>query len=735
MKLRSLIPGLLLLSFASVGTAATTQTWDMSGYTDFARGRLNGLSLSRDGKLLLGPRVETLFDSSQSSIWSVAQAPDGSLYLGTGNRGRLYRVDANGNGILVWTADQPMIFALAVDSNGVVYAATSPQGKIYRIQNGQASEYFSPGTRYIWALAMAADGSLYAATGDDGKIYRITAARQGSVFYETGQANVTALAFDQAGHLLAGSEPNGILYRFDQNGKAFVLYDANLPEIRAILPDKNGSLYVAALGGGSGRRANSPTAAASMAAATAVPTVSTSITVMDQQGGLNAIPKPETPKASSSQSSPITTLSTGEITGVEKSALYRINSDNTIDTLWSSKEENIYDVALDGSSVVFLTDGQSRIYRMDGDRKPTLLSQDNDGDAIRLINTPRGLLAAMGSPGKILKLTGASQSAAWFESPVHDSNTVARWGRISWRGSGSGIQFRTRSGNSARPDPTWSNWSDPISNADQASITSPNARYIQWRAEFTSPSASLDSVSIALLPQNGPPVIRSITASAQQKPAASSNTSSSASAAFSITVSDAGDTSAAAGTPTQTISRGAGQQIQISWQADDPDGDKLLYNLYFRGEEENQWKLLRANMTDNTFALDGDVLADGRYFFRVTASDRLSNATQYAREAEFVSTPVEIDNTPPTVNVAAPVRSGSAVVISVDSEDRGSALRRFEYSLDAGPWTPVEASDGVTDSAKEHFEIRFNNLTGEHLLVVRAWDATGNAGLAKVVVR
>jgi hypothetical protein len=176
--------------------------------------------------------------------------------------------------------------------------------------------------------------------------------------------------------------------------------------------------------------------------------------------------------------------------------------------------------------------------------------------------------------------------------------------------------------------------------------------------------------------------------------------------------------------------------MQIAWQADDADGDRLLYNLYFRGEDEAQWKLLRGDMTENTYALEGDVLADGRYFFRVTASDRLSNPLELARESALVSAPVLIDNTPPVVTASAPRRRGTMLEADVDAEDRGSVLRRCEYSIDAGPWTPVEAADGVTDSARERFQLRLENFpAGEHLIVIRVFDAAGNAGLAKIIAR
>jgi hypothetical protein len=162
----------------------------------------------------------------------------------------------------------------------------------------------------------------------------------------------------------------------------------------------------------------------------------------------------------------------------------------------------------------------------------------------------------------------------------------------------------------------------------------------------------------------------------------------------------------------------------------------MIYNLYFRGEEEAQWKLLRANMTENTYVLEGDVFADGRYYFRVTASDRPSNPTEFARDAELVSPPVLVDNTPPVVTAGQPRRVGMGLEVEANAEDRGSALRRCEYSLDAGPWQPVEAADGVTDSPRERFLLRQDPFpAGEHLLVIRVWDSAGNAGLTKVVVR
>jgi hypothetical protein len=744
----------IAIAMATSLHAATTATWEMNTYQDFLKGRFQGISLDRDGRLTLAPKLETVFSSGQPAIWSIARAPDGSIYAGTGHRGRVYQITPSGANNLIWTSDQPEVFAVAVDPEGVLYAASSPDGKVYRIEKGKATEFFAPQAKYIWALAFAKDGSLFVGAGNPGNIYRVGKTGKAETYYETGQSHVTALAFDSKNNVLAGTEPNGILYRIGAKDKAFVLYNANLPEIRSIVSMPDGTIYAAALGGSIANRAGPLTTSLASPFNVTVTAPTTSITVTDSadsQAETEIKPKADAPKAAIAQ--PVQQVSSGplaEIPGVDKSAVYKINPDDTVETLWSSKEENVYSLVArppvagtKGDSLYFVTDGQGRLYRLGADRKATLMVETNEGEATRLLESPDGLVAATGDMGKVFRLADAAGASGSYESPVHDSGSVARWGRISWRsataGNGSAkVQLATRSGNSGRPDKTWSDWSEPLTDAQNgtrdALIRSPNARYIQWRASLEGPGAAIENVSLAYLPQNNPPVIRSISVSMQGS-AQKAASAASSTAAYSITVTDTGETSTPAGTPTQTLSHGSGSQVQVTWQADDPDGDRLLYSLYFRGEDEKEWKLLRANIAENSLLLDGDVLADGRYYFRVIASDQPSNAANVARTDELVSSPVLIDNTPPAVTLSAPRRSNDRVEVDADVVDQTSPLRRFEYSLDAGPWTPVEAADGVTDSPREQYHIAIDRLrAGEHLLVVRAYDTANNAGLAKVVV-
>ena len=740
----------LALLVPCAAMASSTTVWEMGSWSDFIRGRFQGVSLSREGRLSLAPQVETVFNSDQPVIWAVAEAPDGTLYAATGNRGRVYRISRDGASSLLWTADRPEVFAIAVGPDGAVYAGSSPDGKVYRIRNGQAEEYFAPGTRYIWSLAVGKEGALYVGTGDQGKIFRVEAAGKGDVYYDTGQSHVTGLALDAQGRLLAGTEPNGILYRISAKDKAFVLYSASLPEIRAIVPMPDGTVYAAALGGAVAKAAQAANqAAVTQGAGLPGTAVTTSITVEAQSTGPGGEIKPPTAAAPGQTQTPVAAPQVSsqftpavDLTNVEKSALYRINPDNTVETLWSSKEENVYDVLALGRQILFSTDLDGRIYDLAPDRRVTLLTETNQSQTTRLVPADHSVLAATANMGRIFRLGETPGASGEYEAPVRDAGAVARWGSLSWLGerpAECGLVFRTRSGNTAKPDRTWSDWSEPLRDPSGSRVSSPNARYVQWKAEFAGRAGAtpvINSVTLSYLPQNSPPVVRSVTA-VMQPAAVSQNPKPAASggAAYSVTVTDSTDASSA-GAATQNLLRSIEQQITVVWQADDPDGDRLVYNLYFRGADETQWKLLKSDLHDSSFTFDANAVADGRYYFRVVASDREVNPPGSARESQMVSAPVLIDTTPPTVTVLSATRSGDTAHIEWEAVDAASPLRRAEYSVDAAGWVPMEAANGVIDSPRERFVLDLAGLApGEHLVVVRAADSANNTGVAKVVLK
>ena len=142
--------------------------------------------------------------------------------------------------------------------------------------------------------------------------------------------------------------------------------------------------------------------------------------------------------------------------------------------------------------------------------------QSTEGQISSLIARDAEVFAASSNQGKLFRFGESPVNEGSYESPVRDAKLVASWGRIWWRGAGP-IELQTRSGNSERPDTTWSDWSAAYTEAKGSQITSPKARFIQWRAVLRGMGGArrnepdLDDVSVAYLPRNVAPEVLAIT--------------------------------------------------------------------------------------------------------------------------------------------------------------------------------------------------------------------------------
>lgn len=754
------IPALRLLLLALVWTLAApgsqTTTWEMAGAADFLKGAMRGVAVSWDGLLRPGLRRTEVASPEQPVIWSAVRAPDGTVYLGTGYRGAVYAQRPSGETELLWTAPEPVVFALALGADGALYVGTSPNGKIYRLQEDAAAEYFDPKAQYIWSLAVHPSGTLFAGTGPEGLVHAVTAPGTGEVYYSSGQAHITSLAVDGAGNLLAGSEPNGLLYRLTAKDRAFVLHDSTLPEIRAIVPAPDGSVYVAAMGGSVARRQRMPSGGRPPTG-TDAPTISTTVTVTASSGNVQQptqLPQPAAPDPGAVSTPPLDSSSAlYEMSGVERSAVYRVAPDHLVETLWSSKEENVYDLALDRGRLLVATDREGRIYEVDLQGRASLLAQTRQGQTTQLLTGNGHFLAATGNEGKLFRFESNGTSGAEYESPIHDAQKAARWGQIHWRtqdaetGGQRGVEILTRSGNSFRPDDTWSDWQAVQPEAAAARIASPNARYLQWKARFLDETTAVERVTVAYLPQNGPPKVQSLSISSQLK--AASNTGAAAqqaasqasTSAYTITVSASGDDTEASGPAGNTVastSRIVEPVVQCTWQAEDPDGDTLVYHLAYRAEDEREWKTIARDIRETTYAIEGSRFADGRYYFRVTASDAADNAPGTAREDSLVSAPSIVDHGAPEVTVLGQERGENGWRVRVRVADAVSLIRRMEMSVNAKVFEVVLPVDGISDGSAEEYAIVVPDNAAPELeksVVLRATDAAGNVGTLRLVLR
>ena len=740
-RLRTLlVPAIVAVTLLPLH-ASSPKFFQAATQTDFLKGDVENLSIDSQGQLTLGPATELVYETSAPFLWSMVSAPDGTLFIGTGNEGKVFRVDPQGKGSLFFDTAELEAHALALAPGGELYVGTSPDGRIYKVdRSGTGTTFFSGDDKYIWALAVDSKGNVFAGTGDKGVIHKITPDGKATTFYKTNATHVTALAFDKSGNLLVGTGSPGRVLRVDPEGKAFVLLDSPFQEIRTLRFDDKGTLYVAAISGRPGSGGSTITGSEPIDRPTSdpsrppVPSVSaeiTSMSIVDVGGGAGS------------------SGSTREDRRSPKGAVYRIAPDGIWDQLWESRDDSPYDLIFDQSGALIVgTGSKGKLYRLEGDPlRPALLARAAAQQVTSFYKDAGGrLYYATANPGKLFRMSPQRAPRGTYESETRDAQMVSTWGAISWRGTspapatGNRIELFTRTGNTETPDDTWSVWSAAYTNAEGSSITSPKARYLQWRAVLTGKGDGpvLTSVTAAYLQRNLRPQVRSITVHPPgivfQKPFSTGDPEL---AGFDEQSTPERKLVAAAGAqPGSTSSLGRrtyqkGLQTLI-WKAEDENDDDLVYDVLFRREGETAWKTLRKATSDAILVWDTTTIPNGTYFVKIVASDAPSNPTGSALSGELDSSAFEVDNSAPTITVSSVRVERGRTLISFDARDDHSPIQRVEFSQDGQRWRGVFPVDGIADSRDEHYELAVDGDLGERGLTLRASDTMNNVATTHV---
>ena len=713
---RCILPVALVAAVATL-TGSSPVFWQVSTQAELLRGEVDALSVDDEGRLRLGPATDTVLETPEPALWSLARAADGALWMGSGTDGRLYRLGADGTGTVVLDADELDVHALAADREGGVYAGTSPGGRVYRVTAaGEATVAFDPEETYVWALAVDGDGALFVATGNPARIYRMPAGGSPALLYASDAAHVLSLAVAGDGTLLAGTESPGQVLRIDPTGRAFVLLDSPYEEIRSLRPQPDGSLLAVAVSGQPAPGAAATPAPAPAAAGAPVPTVSVttsvSAVVVGSAATLARTPAPTTSSANAG----------------EKGAVYHITPDGLWDRLWRSSLDTPFDAAFDDRGALVVGTGPNgKLYRVSGDPPRTVLSgQAPARQVTRLLPATDGSLwYATANPGKVLRMAGRLAARGTYQSEVHDAGAAARWGSIRWRGvtpPGSRIELASRSGNTAIPNDTWSAWSDAYTEASGSPIASPNARYLQWRATLHGEgdaSPVLTAVTAAYLPRNLRPEVTRLTV---HPPGTVFQQS--------LGTGDpplAGLDERPSPTPANTVGReGYRKGIQtFRWQASDENRDPLEFSVSYQRDGDSAWHVLRTGLRATVFAWDTTTIPDGAYRVRISASDAAGNAPGAALVGERDSPVFDVDNAAPRIEVGARRREGGRVVLPFTVRDAQSPVQRVEIAAGNDDWRVVYPLDGVPDGLVERFEVVLEGA-GAGPVVIRATDALRN---------
>jgi hypothetical protein len=759
-----------IVAFSAFGVE--TKVFRDDTFTDFYRGETTGTEILAEGKITIGPLPKRLARTDDAIAWKVAlDRYDDNLFVATGHEGKVWRVQPDGKTEL-W-ADLPEVEATAivVDFTGGVLVGASPSGKIYRVvQAGKPELYFDTKEQQIWDLIFDRDGVLYAATGPHGKIFRIRGPNNGEVYCDTPATNVMALGFMSTGSLLAATQGKAYVLEIPKAHSLHVRYAASDDECRGLAVDASGNIFVAV---NSARLAS----------------------VLDRLRTETQAPQGASPPQAPGQPQPSATARadalrealasmTSSLAGLGgQSQVVKIEPTGFASTFWTAPEAPIHAIVADpeGKGIYVAAGSHGKIYRLLGDTNYSLVADVEEQCALSFTSHHKTIYFTTADRAAVYALGERVTTSGLYASRPIDAGTIVVWGNIMSEAEvpqGSRISLDTRTGNTPDPfDKTWSAWQKATPAGDSLWKTGmPVAQYLQYRLRLeAAPDGALpsvDALQFFYVQRNASPVLKSIrvekiggeatppssqpqpsstpTAGATgtpgrpdlqtgSRPSISSGGLNALLAAMASSRPDAPTSpsgqppATALGAPTNS------NKFSVSWDASDPNGDKLIYRVALKADDETEWQTLEKEYTNTRYVLDASLFPDGRYQIQVVASDRQQNPEDVASSATIVSRTFTIDNTPPDVpQLAAKKLGANRWEIRAQAGDALSILASASYCLDSeSTWYALLPEDGIFDSEKETFcfEVEPKEKATEHLLRLRVVDREGNARVAKLIIK
>jgi hypothetical protein len=704
--------------------AAATKAFRQTTAKDFEEGEATGSMILPTGEVAAGMKTNHIAVDG-AFVWCAAQSRDGAVaYFGTGDQGKIFAIDTKPPHAgderparKVADLDVAWVTALVVRPDGMLLAGTTPGGRIFTVdpKGGASRELATLAADHVWSLAYDdKTGTTYAGTGSPGKVFAIDGKGRARELWDAGDKHVVSLVQEAHGarSLLAGTSEEAILYRVGLDGRAEALQDFEAEEVRAIATAGD-AIYVAVNDFEKSTATPPPgPVAAKGTRITQAPSGSPS--------SAGALPRPGQRKA--------------------KAGLYRVERDGRIEQVFSLADGYLTAVlpdpetggggggaaaaaaGPDSGGVYVATGTQGKVYRIFKDRTAALAIDLPERQVLTLVRAGASFLAGTGDVGGVYRAQPSGGEDASYLSKVLDGEFQARWGMLRWHGSRA-LSVETRSGNTAKPDSSWTAWKklerlQPGATGDDESaghVASAGARYLQYRVGLGGAGGRLRDVSIFYVPQNQRARVTELTLADGGAAAASG-------------------TAAAAGAGSGNAARAHASVLKLRWKVENPDGDDLDYRIAFRENNEAVWRPLGGPdpLTKAEYDWNTESIPDGLYTVRVVASDERSRPRSEALESTFMSSPLLVDNRKPEVvglEARLPFVAGRA-------RDAASNITDIEFAVDGGDWQLVPPADGIFDDRVEPFSLRLPALApGPHTVTVRAWDAADNVGVASLTVR
>lgn len=747
----------LILTIALPAMAVSTSHWVHNSEADFKAGKFENTVATNLGDVKLSRALKTLLEQDPhiSSVYCMVEAPDKTIYAGTGPDGIILQIKGDKVTTFAKLNESAAIFSLLIDKQGRLLAGTGgDKGRVLRFdKEGQApKELFSAdGVQYIWAMNQANNGTIDIATGPTGQLYELSTEDKSRLLFDSDERNLLSLASDGGDLLYVGTDPNGLVYRINrQSGQAFVLYDAPESEISALALDVNGILYAATAQAGTlpgaaenpgmTEQVGRPESTQGVPIPSQPPANPTPPVLPDPNPSepepipkqssnaplhLDIIPADEgdappatevAPPANQQAGPPPTAAQPSAAPNPNGNAIYRIDREGFVNEIFRQPATVLS--MLDQNGVLLVGTGdEGLIYQVNPQaEETTILAKVDPKQVVSLLAASDGrIFMGLANVGGIAAMSGGFADQGTYTSAVLDATQISRLGKIQLRGSlpkSTTLQVQTRSGNVQEPGSNgWSDWSQPVVAQMFVKITSPTARFFQYRLLFGCQDGKdtpvVDWVDVSYQIPNLAPHVSSVRSAPVPAPnpsaiAPSSNTG----------------------------------HVQVAWEATDPNADALQYSLYFRQNANGPWILLKDKLSQPTFDWDTRQVADGRYWLKLKASDEAANEPGKGQTSSRLSDPILVDNTAPIIGDLKWLKQPGGVKVTFRVVDHTSTVASAEFAVDSSDnWQAVLPSDNIFDDPDEAVEMTVRGLgVGPHQITVRATDSRGNTAYENILV-
>jgi hypothetical protein len=791
---RALLTAASALAIAATAHAVTPGKFTETTEADFADGDAYGTVVTNLGDIKLSSDTTELegLPEDVTVIHDIEKIGD-VIYVAAGPEAKLLKI-VDGVTEVVKEYKNEQVFTLGQYAPGQLIIGISG-GEETRIEtlraDGPEVWLKLSETSYIWDMVTVflEDEKLQGlaiATGTEGKLlYLDDGEDEPKVLLETNQSNILSLAADSVGNIYAGTDTDGLIYRIDLEGNPFVVYDAPEAEVSTLVAMPDGTVYAGTAAAEQARpgrleqpgkieegrpdvdpidldkpepkpltqpkvpadavdkpdapvdaekpaeQAEGEKPANDEAAGKPTPTkeqydelrqaLKERLEAARESGKFDASADGAPAAGGVKPSRPSRAKPAAPAQNKKGNAIYRIAPDGFVAEVFRESAMILSVVPHDGKLIV-ATGNEGQVFSVDPSLGETTVLADLDSNQITCATqTDQGLLLGAANPGALMRMELAVAKEGGYTSKVLDAGQVSIFGTFKLTAdipANTTVAVELRSGNVGDPEQAaWSKWTEAAvmeSDADanplqprEIKIDVPPARYLQYRLSLKGDgeaTPTVDQADLAYVAPNTPPTVAKLIVKPANKPAPGTDPD---------------------------------PKLQVQWQANDANSDRLVYNLEYKPGKSDRYLPLAEDLTAPKYDWQTQHVPDGWYTLRVTALDKLDNPPTSAKTGGRVSEPILIDNTDPALDgLKAQVLGNGQVKLTATAIDELSSIQSVAYSIDGAELYQASLPDDlIYDSTSEPWGVTISDLSpGGHVIAIRVIDAKGNTAYRQLIV-